>query len=179
MDDSFAFRTTVPLRRRFDPTIVRLAVFTTLVVLGLGSFANWVVASERNSFSRSTREEGPTEGGVVPTEGPTGPAMEAAAVGSIGVALDAAKLAFSEHRSFLDAGPAQLSVLEPGYTFVDGPSTMPEIVSVAATADTWAAAVQAPGGSCHWVRATAAGEVTRGFAAECSGSAALSPPPPR
>ena len=53
--------------------------------------------------------------------------------------------------TFLDAGPAQLSALQPGYTFVDGPSTMPTIVSVAAEQDVWAAAVLSPSGTCFWI----------------------------
>jgi hypothetical protein len=179
MDDSFAFRTTVPLRRRFDPTMVRLAVFLTLVVTGVGLFSSWVVASEWNSFSRTSRREVPTESEVAPTESLTGSSTEAAAEEATEIALGAARVAFSAHRSFLDAGPAQLSVLEPAYTFVDGPSTTPEIVSVAATTDVWAAAVQVPGGMCLWIRATGSGDVTHGFGSDCTGSAALSPPPPR
>ena len=178
MDDSFAFRTTVPLRRQFDPTMVRLAVFLTLVVLGVGLFSNWVVASERESFSRTSRREVPTETEVAETESLTGSSTQAAEEATE-IALGTARVAFGAHRSFLDAGPAQLSALEPAYTFVDGPSTTPEIVSVAATTDTWAAAAQAPGGLCLWIRVTAAGNVTHGFGSECTGSAALGPPPSR
>ena len=178
MDDSFAFRTTVPLRRQFDPTMVRLAVFLTLMVLGVGLFSNWVVASERESFSRTSRREVPTESEVAQTESLTGSSTQAAE-DATEIALDAAKIAFAAHRSFLDAGPAQLSVLEPAYTFVDGPSTTPEIVSVAATTDAWAAAAQAPGGLCLWIRVTRAGDVTHGVGSDCTGSAALSPPPSR
>ena len=92
--------------------------------------------------------------------------------------LAAAEVAFSRHGTFLDATPARLTSLQPGYIFVDGPSTTPEIVSIAATADTWAAAVQAPGGLCLWARAAAMGDVTHGIGLDCTGAAALSPPPP-
>jgi hypothetical protein len=85
------------------------------------------------------------------------------------------RTAFIEHGSFLDAGPAQLSALQPGYTFVDGPSTAPSIVSVASTTDTWAAAVGGSGGRCHWIRATSVGNVSHGTGLECTGAAALSP----
>jgi hypothetical protein len=61
MDDSFAFRTTVPLRRRFDPTLVKAAVFGALIVLGIGLFASWVVASERASFARTDHRVAPSE----------------------------------------------------------------------------------------------------------------------
>ena len=61
MDDSFSFRTTVPLRRQFDPLKVKAAVFGTMVALGVGLFANWVISSERESFSRADRRVVPTE----------------------------------------------------------------------------------------------------------------------
>lgn len=178
MDDSFAFRTDVPVRRQFDPTMVRLAVFLMLLVLGVGLFANWVVASERQSFSRTSPRQVPT-GSEVAQPGTVAAPSTTAAGESAGIALRAARATFSEHRSFLDAGPAQLSIMEPAYTFVDGPSTTPEVVSVAATTDTWAAAVQVPGGVCLWVRATGAGDVTHGVGSDCTGSAALAPPSPR
>jgi hypothetical protein len=176
MNDSFAFRTTVPLGRRLDPTVAKVAVFGGLMALGIGLFANWVIRSERESFSRADRS-------VLPSVGEAGQMDDTAQTQTTdadaekvsGVALDAARAAFLEHRSFLDAGPAQLSALQPGYTFVDGPSTAPTIVSVASTADTWAAAVQGSGGMCHWIRATSAGNVSRGIGTGCTGAAALDP----
>ena len=179
MDDSFAFRTTVPLRRQFDPTMVRLAVFLTLVVLGVGLFSIWVVASERASFSRTSRREVPSEAGTRSGDGPMSASTDADAEEAIGLALAAAEVAFSKHGSFLDASPARLTSLQPGYIFVDGPSTTPEIVSVAATADTWAAAVQGFSGTCFWVRAATMGDVIHGIGSDCTGAAVLSPPPPR
>lgn len=179
MDDSFAFRTTVPLHRQLDPRAVKVTVFGTLVVLGIGLFTHWVIASERESFSRASRRAVATGAAVEPIDGLPGVSTDADAEEATRVALAAAKIAFSGHRSFLDAGPAQLSVLQPGYTFVDGASTTHRIVSVAATSDTWAAAVQGPGGLCYWVRATGVGDVTHGIGSDCTGSAALSPPPPR
>jgi hypothetical protein len=179
MDDSFSFRSTVPLRREFDPLAVKAAVFGTLVVLGIGLFANWVIRSERESFSQADRSV-TSDVGAEPLDGSahlntTGEEAEKAT----GIALDAARAAFGEHRSFLDAGPAQLSALAPGYLFVDGPSTTSRIVSVASTADTWAAAVQGPDGTCHWIRATKAGDITRGIGSECLGTAALTVVAPR
>jgi hypothetical protein len=174
MDDSFSFRTTVPLRRQIDPLVVKAAVFGTLVVLGIGLFANWVISSERESFSRADRHVTPSEADAAPIDAPPQLATgDADAEQATGLALDAARVAFLEHRSFLDAGPAQLSALQPGYLFVDGPSTTSRIVSVASTADTWAAAVQGSDGICHWIRATSAGDITRGIGSECVGRAAL------
>jgi hypothetical protein len=175
MDDSFAFRTTMPLRRRFDPRVVKAAFSGTLVVLGIGLFAHWVMASERESFSRTSERGVPTEATGSQVDDLTWASMPADTEETTGIALDAAKTAFSEHRSFLDAGPAQLSVLQPGYIFVDGPSTTSRVVSVAATTDTWAAAVQGPGGACYWIRVTREGDVTRGIGSDCTGSAALQP----
>jgi hypothetical protein len=133
-DDSFSFRSTMPLRRRFHPAMVKAAVFGTLIVLGIGLFANWVISSERESLSRANRsvlrssvEAGPIDDAAQP---PTADAVKA-----IGIAVDAARAAFTEHQSFLDAGPAQLRALQPGYAFVDGRSTAPSIVSVASTVD--------------------------------------------
>jgi hypothetical protein len=180
MDDSFSFRSTVPLRRQFDPMAVKAAVFGTLVVLGIGLFANWVIRSERESFSRADRDVIPSDVEAEPLDGSAHFATtDREAEKATGIALDAAKAAFLEHRSFLDAGPAQLGALQPGYIFVDGPSTMSRIVSVAFTADTWAAAVQGPDGMCHWIRATSAGDITRGIGSECIGTAALTPAAPR
>lgn len=180
MDDSFSFRSTVPLRREFDPLAVKAAVFGTLVVLGIGLFANWVIRSERESFSHADRSVTRSDVDAEPLDGSahlttTGEEAEKAT----GIALDAARAAFLEHRSFLDAGPAQLSALQPGYLFVDGPSTTSRIVSVASTADTWAAAVQGSDGMCRWIRATRLGDITRGIGSECVGTAALTVVAPR
>jgi hypothetical protein len=176
MDDSFSFRSTMPLRRQFDPIVVRAAVFGTLVVLGIGLFASWVISSERESFSRADRKVLPSEVEAGQLDDTAQPAtIDADAEKATGIALEAAQAAFIEHRSFLDAGPAQLSALQPGYTFVDGPSTAPSIVSVASTTHTWAAAVQGSGGMCHWIRATSAGNVSRGIGTGCTGAAALDP----
>ncbi len=175
MDDSFSFRATVPLRRRFDPLRMKAAVFGTLVALGVGLFANWVVGSERESFSRAARHVTPTEVEATPIDGRSELATTAEAEKAADIALDAARAAFVEHGSFLDAGPAQLSALQPGYTFVDGPSTAPTIVSIASTEDTWAAAVRGAGGICQWIRATSAGNVSQGAGFECTGVAALTP----
>jgi type II secretory pathway pseudopilin PulG len=180
MDDSFSFRASLPLRRQFDPLVVKATVFGMLVVLGIGLFASWVIRSERESFSRADRRVTASRAEAAETVGaPEAATIDREADEATRIALDAARAAFLEHRSFLDAGPAQLSALQPGYTFVDGPSTASRIVSVAATTDTWAATVRGSGGTCHWIRATSAGGVTRGTGLECTGTAALGPSAPR
>ena len=181
MNDSFAFRTNVPLRRQVDPRCVKAGIFGTLIMLGIGLFASWIVASERASLAQTEdRDRVPSDVTIAGIDGAADPASTgAAAVKAARIALAAARAAFVEHRSFLDAGPAQLSALQPGYTFVDGPSTTPRIVSVASTADTWAAAVQDPGGTCYWIRVSSAGNISRGTGSECTGAAALTPSAPR
>ncbi len=174
MDDSFSFRTTAPIRRQLDPRALKAAVFVGLVALGIGSFANWVISSERESFARADRRGSaaePAVGQIAVVPDPVG--TDADAKTGARIALVAARAAFAPHRTFLDAGPAQLSVLQPGYSFVDGPSTTPRIVSVATRSHVWAAAIQSPTGTCFWVRTTDAGRVDRGTTAECTGEAAL------
>lgn len=177
MDDAFSFRTTVPLRRGYDPLLVKVAVFGALVVFGVGLFSNWVIRSERESFSRAGGRVMPSTIDPAQVEAPEAAAAEvdAEAEQAADVALAVATEAFDEHESFLEAGPAQLSRMQRGYTFVDGPSTAPTIVSVASTAKIWAAAVQGSDGICHWVRTTNAGTVSRDIGLECTGTAALDP----
>ena len=174
MDDSFAFRTTVPLRRQLDPRVLKAGAFFGMIVLGIGLFANWVISSERESFAKAERRESISEVAVTQI-GMTEPmATDAEAKEAARLALVAARAAFTEHRSLLDAGPAQLTALQPGYTFVDGPSTMPRIVSVASTKGLWAAAIMGPEGTCYWIRMTSGGDVSRGTGSECTGTVALS-----
>jgi hypothetical protein len=180
MDDSFAFRTPAPLRRRLDPTLVKAAVLGALIVLGIGLFARWVAASERASFARTDHRLATSEVTIAGIDAGADPSsVDSDAEKATRIALATARVAFVEHGSFLRAGPAQLSALQPRYTFVDGPSTRPRIVSVASTADMWAAAAQDPDGTCYWVRATSAGEVSRSIGWECRGAAALTPRAPR
>lgn len=176
MDDSFAFRKTVPLRRQLDHRWVKAAIIASLAVLGIGLFATWVVASERKSLARTAPRVVLSDVTVMGIDDPADPSStDEDAARATGLALAAARAVFVEERSFLEAGPTQLGALQPGYTFVDGPSTTSGIVSVASTADTWAAAVQGRAGTCYWIRATSAGDVTQGTGAVCTGAAALTP----
>lgn len=182
MDDSFAFRTTVPIRRRPDPLVVKAAIALGVVALLVGLFAAWVAASERRSFARADRpglvapevtlsevETTPAEPTPVETTTPT----DGDASRALQVAAAAARSAFAQDGTFLGAGPAQLSRVRREYIFVDGPSTMPRIVSVAAEGDLWAAAVMATDGTCVWMRVAADGSTVTGTASECIGRTAL------
>jgi hypothetical protein len=172
MDDSFAFRTTVPHRRQVSPRLVKAAIGLGIFLLAIGVFARWVMASERRSFG--ARPVPATAVPLLEVEVSADPAATPAdAREAVRIALTAARAAFTERRTFLDAEPARLSELQPGYSFVDGPSTMPKIVSVASTEGAWAAAVMAPDGTCLWIRATSGGDVVRGVGTECTGTAAL------
>jgi hypothetical protein len=173
MDDSFSFRSAMPLRRRVDPWVVKGAVLSAIFVLGIGLFTGWVVASERASFAKRGQPVGP-DVAVGRIDGPMDTsATDADAQESVRIALTAARAAFTDQGSFLDADPAKLSELQPGYAFVDGPSTTPTIVSVAAERHVWAAAALGASGTCFWIRALANGPVATGTSSECTGASAL------
>jgi hypothetical protein len=180
VDDSFAYRTTLPPESRVEPWMVKAAVVSAVLVLAVGLFARWVVASERESFARGMEPVMPStpvgqlEASVDPNAGTDQDAQEAT-----GLALDAARAAYAETGNFLAADPARLSELQPGYTFVDGPSTMPKVVSVAASRRAWAAAVLGPSGTCFWVRALDDGAIETGTMFTCTGAAVLAPVPNR
>jgi hypothetical protein len=139
-------------------------------------FSNWVIRSERESFSRADGRVMPSAIDPAQVEAPA--VDDADARGAVAAALAVATKTFDEHQSFLEAGPAQLSLRQRGSIFVDGPSTAPTIVSVASTEKVWAAAVQGSDGICHWVRTTSAGSVTHGIGLDCTGAAALDPSTP-
>lgn len=178
MDDSFAYRTTVPIRRQVDPFLVKAGAWLALVVVSIAVFASWVIASERRSFER-LRPAGTAE--------PSRPAVAwgagapeatvADAEQALLLAADAATAALAADGTFLTATPARLERTQPGAGYRVGPSTAADLVSVAATADVWAAAVLAPDGTCLWIRVARDGTVARDAGAECTGSAALAAPP--
>jgi hypothetical protein len=173
VDDSFAYRATLPPGPRFAPWVVKTAVASGLLVLAVVLFARWVVASERESFARGMDPVIPATL-VGQIEGRSeGATTDADAEEATRLALAAARAAIAAGGSFLDADPARLSALQPGYTFVDGPSSMPEIVSVAADRHAWAAAVLGPSGTCYWIRADANGRVATGTSSVCTGAEIL------
>ncbi|MEO8476070.1 MAG: hypothetical protein ABI572_03335 [Actinomycetota bacterium] len=183
MDDTFAFRSTGrPLRRRVDPVALKAALAAFVVVLTVGLFARWVIASERAS---ELHKPAPERVGVqtisgletVASQAPTGPLPEDVAAQKVASrALWAAQKAFAKDGSFADAGPGQLTPLIPWVTFTDGPSQAPSIASIAMTDDAWAAAVLSDVGSCWQLRVDAGNRVTYGNtpnADPCTGTAAL------
>jgi hypothetical protein len=172
MDDSFSYRSTQPSGPRFEPWVIKSVVAGAVVVLGIALFARWVVASERESFARGARQMVPSVR-VGQIEGTaTGPGTDADAEEAIRVALTAARAAVAGGGPFLAADPARLGELQPGYTFVDGPSTTPQIVSIAANRDAWAAAAMGPSG-CFWIRLARDGSIESGTTSTCTGAAVL------
>ena len=175
MDEAFSYRTT-QRQRRFDPRAVKLAVLAGFVVLAVVSFALWVTDSENTSFARLRADSPGTthlvqDPGVaaIPDAADNARTQEAA-LSAVGIAQEAV----ASRVSYADAGPARLSAFKSTLTFVDGPSTEPEVVSVAATASAWAAAVLSPSGTCYYVRLGDGGLVTYGTGLDCMGEAALS-----
>jgi hypothetical protein len=183
MDDTFAFRSTGrPLRRRVDPVALKAALAAFVVVLAVGLFARWVIASERASELEKPASE-PVgvqvlEGvETVAAQSPAGPLREdVVAQRAAERALRAAQKAFAKGGSFADAGPGQLTERLPDFTLTDGPSQAPSIVSIATTGDAWAVAVLSDVGTCWQMRVNAGGRVSYGNASEadaCTGAAAL------
>lgn len=173
MDDSFTYQTTLPPGPRVEPWQVKGAIVLAVLALGIGLFARWVVASERASFARGYQRVLPSMSvGYLRGSGdPLG--TDAEAEEATHVALAAARVALAGSGSFLAAEPARLSTLQPGFTFVDGPSTTSTIVSVAADRRVWAAAVLGPSGTCFWVRAHRDGALESGTSSTCTGAAVL------
>ena len=173
MDDSFSYRATLPSGPRFEPWVIKSVVASAVVVLGIVLFARWVVASERESFVRGMQQTTPSAR-VGQIDGTArAPGTDADAEEATRIALAAARAAVAGGGTLLAADPARLGELQPGYTFVDGPSTNPRIVSIAADRHAWAAAALGPSGTCFWIRLGADGSIGSGTASTCTGAAAL------
>jgi hypothetical protein len=175
MDEAFSYRTT-ERQPRFDPRAIKVAILAGLILLAVVSFAVWVSGSEDASFARlraerttdtqATQDPGQAQ---IPEVAENARTQEAA-LAALGVAQEAVAAGVS----YADAGPARLSAFNSRFTFVDGPSTEPEVISVATTASVWAAAIMSPSGACYLVRLGEGGLVTYGTGLDCTGEAALS-----
>jgi hypothetical protein len=185
MSDTFAFRTVpIPLRRRVSPRAVKAVAATLVVCFAVSWFARWVSASERASLAAAAQHA--TSGNLVDTlQGAPRPELAGGNVPATAddllaqrvarQSLAAARRIAAGPTSFVEAGPAQLAKALPAYTFADGPSEVPQVVSVAMTGDAWAAAVRSAGGRCFHVRAATSGRIDYGTSfTDCTGVAALS-----
>jgi hypothetical protein len=172
MDDAFSFRTN-QRQRRLDPRALKLAIATGLVVLVVGAFANWVISSERASFARVKTADGSIAHSSArsPVVAP-GPTTDDVAREHAQIALAAAEH-IVQRGTFADASPAALAVAHLGFTFVEGPSTEPEVISLASSRTAWAAAVMADSSTCYYIRLGSGDVVTFGTGLDCTGVAAL------
>ncbi len=184
MSDTFAFRTIpTPLHRRVSPRAVKAATAGLVALFIVSWFARWVSQSERVSFAAAAQHA--ASGNLVdtlagaPEQVPTGGAVPVSADDRLAQraareSLAAARRIATGPTSFVEAGPAQLAEALPAYTFADGPSAVPQVVSVASTGEAWGAAVMSGGGRCFYVRASSHGRVDYGTSStDCTGVGAL------
>lgn len=185
MDDAFTFVAPVMPRRRVDPFALKIAVVTALFVAFVGVFGAFVVGREQaadaardaHAAAVLAEERADIEQAVAEAEvagaGTEAGLADAASRDLLEETLSLAQASVARGASFAEAGPAQLTALQPDLIFVDGPSTAPMIVSIEATDTAWAAAVMGPSGACYWLRLTADGDVARDLGGRCTGEAAL------
>jgi hypothetical protein len=174
MSETFSFRAAPqPLRRRVDPRAVKAAALAFGLVLVLGTFARWVIDSERASEAAASRAERSAAVEVPAIDVVADPRADREARMLARASLRAASRLFDRSGSLAGASPAALSSLVRRSTFVDGPSTASGIVSVSATSRAWAAAVRSDSGTCFYIRVASGGGVTYGTGTGCTGTAAL------
>ena len=186
MDETFAFIAPVMPRRTVHPMALRAAVIAAMFVAAMGALGLYVVEHEQAADARrdalaakivaaeEARVAKVSENAYVPV------GMEGTVDQTAGDALDEA-LGYAQATlvaggSLSNAGPGELSAIGKGsgsgLLFVDGPSTMPSIVSVAVAEGTWAAAVASSDG-CLWINLGQDGQIARQAGGECTGAAAL------
>ena len=180
MDDTFTFVAPVMPRRQIDPFAWRLAVTAAVAFVAIGTFATFVVRHERAAdVQRASlqqqveRADAATILHVTEQADAVAITLDTQARDSADHALALARDVLAQTSSPLDAGPFQLSGIQPSLLFVDGPSTAPAVVSIATVDTAWAAAVKGPSGACYWVRLSAAGDATYGTGRLCTGEAAM------
>jgi hypothetical protein len=177
MDETFGYVAPVIPRRAVHPLALRAGVAAMVVVALFGALGVFVTSQERAADERraalaatiaaqdaATAEQVAHDAAAMATDDVVEHSARAAAEDALAVALTELSLA--------DAGPATLARHLDGLTFVDGLSTSPNVVSVAATDDAWAVAVMGMG-SCVWLRLDASGAVSRDRGGVCTGNAAL------
>jgi hypothetical protein len=174
MDNTFAFRADRMPRRKIDPLALKAALMAAAVVAATGMFAKFVIDSEQHSLERAEARAHPTSTVAAEPIEFVDPEIDAPARLAAETALEAAMATLARDGSLSGAGPAELAGLG-GLIFVDGPSTAPQVVSLAGSGKTWAAAVMGASGTCFYAKVTAAGAQTFGTGAggECSGEAAM------
>ncbi len=167
-----------------DPFALRLAVAAAVAVLLTGSFATFVIRHEhaadharaalREKIAAQQQAQADAllaQASVVDPE--VVALLDEEAQRSATVSLELAEEAFASSSSWAEAGPLQLTFIQPSLTYVDGPSTSPAVVSIDATRAGWGAAVMGPSGTCYWVTTSSAGVTRYGTGQECTGRAAF------
>ncbi|MEP7059935.1 MAG: hypothetical protein ABI828_04325 [Actinomycetota bacterium] len=195
MDDSFVFQGT-PDPRHVDPWVVKLGAALAVFLLVAGLFGVWAATSEHRSFSRvqvanaaaarqaslqarqqTIAEARDAAAAVEMVTGTPTVVDSTAALQAQHEAFAALRAAKELHRTtgtFTAAGPAELSTKNVGALFVDGPSTMPEVISVSARPSAWAAAVMSTDGVCYYVHVVPTDDVHYGTGIDCTGADAMS-----
>ena len=87
-------------------------------------------------------------------------------------AIQSVQGVYADTSSFGQVTPQALKAYEPTYTYTTGPSTGPDSVSVASTANDVGIAVLSPSGHCLYAHIAASG-VTYGNGTTCTGVVAL------
>jgi hypothetical protein len=184
VSDTFAFRSVpVPLHRRISLRTVKTVLIGLVVVLAVGSFGRWTIDSERASFARAAGRSHTFAPLVqisyadTPVSGSTGgdgiSQADSAAQDVLRRTMTRARVEAGHPLDLQDAGPGRLSLT--GVVLTDGPSLSPQIVSVAATRDGWAAAAMSDSGLCFGVRLDGNGALRFGtLPTACTGTDALS-----
>lgn len=180
MDDTFTFVAPVMPRRQIDPFAWRLAVTAAVALIATVAFATFVIRHEHVADVQRTLLQHQVERADAARAAYVTAQADTAAITLDQQARDSADRAVALARGVIektsipsDAGPFQLSGIQPSLLFVDGPSTSPGVVSIATTDAAWAAAVKGPSGACYWVRLSADGETTYGTGRLCTGTSAM------
>lgn len=177
MNDTFSFHAPAEVfRRRLDPRWIRPGIALTVLIVALSAFSYWVVTSERAADERRAAHPVAASELPVPTFAASPVLDDEAAMTAAGSALDVAREVAAQTGSFGDVATATLADELPDLVFVDGPSTAPVIVSVAAETDAWAAAVMGETDTCFWVKTTSTGAIRYESVTErgdCTGAAAM------
>lgn len=106
-------------------------------------------------------------------------ASEFTARHNLRISLDAARAIRDREGTFAAAGTIAMRAEASDLAFTDPDlsSNNPEVISVYATGDVWAAAARAETGACFWIRTDATGDVVTGRGSDCTGDAASTEAP--
>jgi hypothetical protein len=137
-----------------------LAIGAVVVIVGFMKFAG-------SSGSQIAQDQSTVVAQV-------GVAQDAEAQSNAQAAIYAAKSGMAESGSYTGMNAAQMKTIEPSFTYTDGSSTGPTVLSVASNGTSVGFAVMSPSGHCYYVKDTTGTGTTYGTGAStCTGQAAL------